>query len=209
MFGKFLPRETNFFDFFEQHAVIIVQASKEFLKLASSETFLGLKDPEKFKKFEHQADILVHNCVEALHKTFITSIDREDILRLISSMDNIIDGIDATFDCLVVYRIEKPTPELRKMAEILFQASEKIVLIVQGLRNMDNAQAIRDHCNAIRQLEHEGDDALLTAIGNLFDGEQDTRAVIKMKEIYENLEDAIDGCHTVANIIEGIVLESV
>jgi uncharacterized protein Yka (UPF0111/DUF47 family) len=107
----------------------------------------------------------------------------------------------------VIYRIEKPTPELQKMAKILCQASEKIVLIVQGLRNMDHAEEIKKNCHDIRQLEHEGDDALRTAIADLFNQEKDTLAVIKMKEIYEKLEDAIDDCHKVANIIEGIVLE--
>lgn len=209
MFDRFLPVETCFFDFFEQHAEILVRAGKELHLIFSSETSFQFRDTQQFKKWENQADSLVHDCVEALHRTFITPIQREDILRLISAMDNIMDYIEETFDCLVIYKIDKTNSELKAMSGILLQATEKVSLISQGLRNMKNSDLIKENCRAIRQLEREGDETLRAAIGNLFDEEQSTRMVIKMKEIYENLEAGIDSCHQVANITEGIVLECI
>lgn len=209
MFGKFLPRETGFFDIFEKHAALIVQAAKEFHSLAFTETFVEFKDNQQFKNWEHVADTLVFQCVEGLHRTFITPIAREDILHLISEMDNIIDCIDATWDCIVIYKVVTTTPALSEMSEILFQATEKVALIVSGIRSMKNADDIKENCRLIRLLEHQGDEILRRAIGQLFDEEENTRVVIKLKEIYENVEQAIDSCHKVANIIEGIVLECV
>lgn len=207
MFGRFLPRETNFFDIFEQHAAITIQATHGFQTLVSSDTLFEQGDKEQFKKWEHEGDVIAHECMDALHKTFITPLEREDILRLVSGMDDILDDVDACVDCLVIYRINKPTPELQQLSQILYQASVKVFHIVKGLRNLKNAGEIRADCHVIRNLEHEGDVTLRKAIGKLFDEEQDTRVVIKLKEIYEILEDAIDSCHRVANIIEGILLE--
>ena len=207
MFGRFLPKETSFFDYFEQHAAFVVLATQEFQKIVSSEMFSKKKETLQFKEWEHEADLIVHECVEALHKTFITPIDREDILRLISEMDDIMDSVDAAVDCLAIYRIEKPTPEQQKFAEILSKAAEKVALIVKGLRNMKNASDIRENGHDIRRLENEADSTLRYAIGKLFDQEMDTRTLIKFKEIYEILENGIDSCHRVANIIEGILLE--
>lgn len=207
MFGKFLPRDTSFFDLFEQHSALILKAAEEFHALASSNSFFNSKTMQEHKNWEHDADAVVHECAEALHKTFITPIDREDILRLISTMDDIIDSIDAAFDCLVIYKIENSTQELQKLSHILLQAVSKITFIVQGLRSMKNASEIRENCRTVRSLEAQGDATLRNAIGKLFEEEPDTRVVIKLKEIYETLENAIDSCHKVANIVEGIILE--
>lgn len=207
MFGRFLPRETSFFDIFEKHAAIIIHATHEFQTLVSTDLLFAQTDKGQFKQWEHDGDIIAHECMDALHKTFITPIEREDILRLMSKMDDILDDVDACVDCLVIYRIQKPTAELQQLAQILYQSSVKVFHIAKGLRNLKNAGEIRADCQVIRHLEHAADIALRKAIGKLFDEEKDTRLVIKLKEIYEILEDAIDSCHRVANLIEGIILE--
>lgn len=207
MFGRFLPRETSFFDIFEKHAAIIIHATQGFQTLVSTDLLFEQTDKEQFKQWEHDGDIIAHECMDALHKTFITPIEREDILRLMSKMDDILDDVDACVDCLMIYRIQKPTAELQQLAQILYQSSVKVFHIVEGLRNLKNAGEIRADCQVIRHLEHSADIALRKAIGKLFDEEKDTRLVIKLKEIYEILEDAIDSCHRVANFIEGILLE--
>lgn len=205
MFKRFLPTETSFFDFFDRLSDIVVKSTQEFQAFVSVP--FDITDPQQFKKLEHDADAVVHECVEALHKTFITPIDREEILRLISDMDDIVDGVDAAFECLVIYKVEKSTPSMVKMAGILSQAAMRVELIVKRLRQMKNLDDIRKNCHQIRLLENEGDASLRIALGELFDEERDTRLLIKLKEIYEILEDAIDSCHSVANIIEGILLE--
>lgn len=209
LFARFLPQETCFFDYFEQHAEIIVQAAKEFDLLATSGSLQEPEDPLKFKKWEHQADRVAHECLEVLHKTFITPIDREDILHLMSSMDDIIDNIEAAFDCTIVYRVKAPTPELKEMANILLEGARKVALLVKGLRDLSQGEALKDYCREIHSIEHDGDVVLRSALVKLFDEEEDTRLLIKLKEIYEHLEDAIDSCQKVANITEGIVLKCV
>ena len=205
MLEKLLPRDVSFFDFFEKHASIIVEAAKEFLfNITEGHSF---SHPNGIKHLEHQADEIVHSCVEALHKTFITPIEREDIHRLLSRMDDIVDDIDAAAACLVIYKIQAITPELKTMAQLLYDAVLEVQMGIKGLRNMKNADEIRKNCTRINLLENKADAVLLKAVGRLFDDEQDIRNVIKWKEIYENVEDAIDRCEDVADIIEDIILD--
>lgn len=206
MFSKFLPRESDFFDFFEQHASLIVQAAKEMLEITNAEPFTN-SSAAHIKVLEHQADTIIHQCVESLHKTFITPIERDAIFQLISRMDDIIDDIDETVEYLVTYKIKQIKPEAKEMASLLFQATKGVQEAVRGLRNTGNAAHIRKQCVQINDIEHKADDVYRNALGVLFEEEQNTRDVIKWKDIYNALEEAIDRCEDVANVIEGIIME--
>ena len=206
MFGRFLPRETSFFDFFEQHAALTVEGCKEFLSLTSTGANIAAK-VKRIKEIEHETDVITHRCVEALHKTFITPIERDDIYRLITRMDDIMDIVDAASERISLYEIVEMTPEMKDMADILVRACEEILTAVKGLRDMKNAQPILRACVDINRLENEGDSMLRNALARLFREEKDAIKIIKLKEIYEGLETATDRCEDVANIIEGVVLE--
>src|SRR5712691_2943199 len=206
MFGRLLPRETSFFDFFERHAALTVQGTKEFLSLVSTGANVNAK-AKRIKEIEHETDVITHHCVEALHKTFITPIERDDIHRLITRMDDIMDYVEAAAERIVLYEIREMTPEVRDLADVLVRAMEEVEQALRGLRDAKKAAVVVQKCIDINRLENEGDAILRNAVARLFKEEKDPITVIKWKEIYENLENATDRCEDVANIIEGVVLE--
>lgn len=206
MFSRFLPREVEFFNFFELQAKTIVESAKIFHLLTIDSAKIQ-QSVEKIKQLEYQADELTHRCIEALHKTFITPFERDDIRHLTSSLDNIIDEIDAAADCLIVYKISEISSFARELAEILVQGTLEVQAAVIALRDLSQGEAVRSICSKIRNLESEADVILRNGIAKLFEDEADIRMLIKWKEIYEHLERATDHCDNVANIIEGIILE--
>jgi len=206
MLNRLLPRETSFFDFFERHATLTVDGAKEFLSLATTGLNIANKT-KRIKEIEHETDVVTHQCVEALHKTFITPIDRDDIHRLITKLDDIMDFVEAASERIALYEIKDMTPECKDLADVLVRATQEVQEALRGLRDMKNAKAVLAKCIDINRLENEADGILRSAVARLFREEKDPITVIKWKEIYENLETATDRCEDVANIIEGVVLE--
>lgn len=206
MFRKFLPTKVLFFDLFEQHAALIVEAAQKFYEGISHEG--GINDLSSIKILEHQADLLTQKCLESLHKTFITPIDRDQIYSLIKGLDDIIDSIDEANDAMRIYKIHKATPEYIRLAELLVQSTRQIEIGVKGLRRMGEGALAAIIHKEIHRLEHEADEVLTKAIGNLFDEEKDARQIIKWKDLYEILENSTDQCAAVADLIEGIFLEN-
>jgi hypothetical protein len=207
MFGRLLPRETSFFDFFEQHAALTVEGIKEFVSLVSTGANIAAK-ANRVKEIEHETDVITHRCVEALHKTFITPMDRNDIHRLVSRMDDIMDFVEASAERIVLYEIKQMLPEVRDMADVLQRAAEQLHLALKGLRKKKDLPSVLKICIDINRLENEGDAILRNALARLFREEEDAITVIKWKEIYEDIEAATDRCEDVANIIEGMILEN-
>ena len=207
MFGRFLPRETSFFDFFEQHAALTVDGTREFLSLVTTGANLDAK-AKRIADLEHETDVITHRCVEALHKTFITPIDRDDIHRLITRMDDIMDFVEAAAERITLYELTTMTADVRDLADVLHRSAVQVEVALKLLRNLKDPQAILSQCIDINRLENEGDQILRRAVARLFKESKDPIEVIKWKEIYENLESATDRCEDVANIIEGIVLEN-
>jgi hypothetical protein len=208
MFGRLLPRETNFFDFFEQHARLTSEGTKEFLDLVTNAESLPAR-ARRIKELEHEADAVTHRCVEMLHKTFITPIDRWDIHRLISLMDDVLDRVESVSERMILYEIREMTPEVKELAKVLVKATAGVEEAVKGLRNLKNSSAIVTTCIDINRLENESDTIFRIAMARLFKEEKEPIMVIKWKEIYENLEAATDKCEDVANVIEGVVMEHV
>jgi uncharacterized protein len=207
MFGRLLPRETSFFDFFEQHASLTVKGAQEFRALVTADGNISAS-ARRIKEIEHECDTVTHRCVEALHKTFITPIERDDIHRLISRMDDIMDFVEAAAERITLYELVDMTPEIRELAGVLVKSTEKVAVALKGLRNMKHAAPILEACVDINRLENEADAILRIAVARLFREAKDPILVIKWKEVYENLENATDRCEDVANIIEGVVLEN-
>jgi uncharacterized protein len=206
MFGRLLPRETGFFDFFDRHANLTVDGAQCFVELVTEGADIAAKSA-RVKQIEHETDVITHHTVEALHKTFITPLERDDIHRLISRMDDIMDYIEAAAERITLYEVTVMTPEIRAMADVLARSTRDVREAVHGLRNMRNADAIIARCIEINRLENEADAILRTGLARLFKEEKDPVTIIKWKEIYENIESATDRCEDVANIIEGVVLE--
>ena len=206
MLGRLIPRETSFFDFFDEHAALTVMGAKELLALVSDGANIGPR-ARRIKEIEHEADIVTHRCVEALHKTFVTPIDRNDIHRLITRMDDVLDYIEAAADRLALYEITETTVELKRLAEVLVRSSEAMEQAVRGLRDLRQPEAMREACVHVNRLENEADELLRSALATLFKREKDPILIIKWKEVYEIFEIATDRCEDVANVIEGVALE--
>lgn len=208
MFRRLLPKEVSFFDYFERHAVLTIDACKAFLMLASGEAE-NVAQAARIKEIEHQADTLTHHCIEELNKTFITPIDRVDINYLIKGLDDIVDSVDAATSRIALYELIEMREEARLLADVLVKAALEIEQALKNLRNHSNSWAVKERLIAIHQLENEGDAILRTALTRLFREEASNPIlVIKWKEIFERLEKATDRCEEVANIIEKIMIEA-
>lgn len=206
MFSRFLPHDADFFEYFDQHAALIVRAASAFHGMVNSEKWT-YSTSTNIKDIEHEADRVTHLCLESLHKTFITPIDRDDMFRLITQMDDIIDCIDEAFERIITYKLSIMNQEVRGLADVVVRASKEVEKAVTKLRHIGDGTTIRNSCIIINDLENEADTLLRMAIGKLFEEESDTRLVIKWKEIYDNLERATDHCEHVSDIIQGIILE--
>jgi predicted phosphate transport protein (TIGR00153 family) len=204
---RLLPRETSYFDQFEQQGRKTVEGCQALLALMDhlDEATARARD---IKRIEEECDRITHAVVASLHQTFITPIDRNDIHRLITKMDDVMDQVEAVAERLVLYEITSATDHMRALAGNLHVSSERVLEAITGLRDLKRPALALEKCVEINRLENEADALLREALANLFREEKDPIAVIKWKELYELLESATDRCEDVANIIEGVVLEN-
>ena len=207
MFGRLMPHEGRFFDHFKELAELIVQGSREL------EALMATFDDVERRRFnietiEKKGDKVTHATVELLHRTFITPLDRNDIHQLITNMDDILDLIEDSAQSISMYDVRAVTPDAARLAEICVGCAEKVKAAVELLPNMQNARKILEVCGEIDKLESEADHVMRTAMAKLFRDEPEVRQLIKLRTVYELLEEMTDRCEDVANIIEGIVLEN-
>jgi uncharacterized protein len=203
---RMIPKEEKFFDLFDELVNKIEEGGDLFLNMVEHYEY---SEPKivKLKELEHEADVITHKTYEKMHKTFLTPIDREDIYHLVNKMDSILDMIEASAARMSLYRVKILAKEIIEQAKILNKAIKKVKYIVHAMRNMKNAKMIIDSCVEINTLENEGDIIMRMTMTRLFEQEKDAIELIKWKEIFERIEEAIDVCEDVANIVEGIVLK--
>jgi predicted phosphate transport protein (TIGR00153 family) len=207
MFSRFMPRQGKFFELFNEHAELIVQGSRELAALMANGDDLERR-AHNVESIEKRGDRITRSTIELLHKTFITPIDRDDIHQLISEMDNILDLIEDSAQLMFLYNVRVLPPEAKKLADICVECCEKVRNAVVLLSSMDNADKIMAICEDIDRLESDADHVMRAAIGRLFRDEPDVRELIKLRTVYEHLENVTDVCEDVANIIQGIVIEN-
>ncbi len=208
MFGKLLPRTTDFYAFFEKHIAIVLQAVEKLAEMVPCLHQEHEKQAEAIAVLEKQADNITHQCIETLHKTFITPFERNDIYRLITHMDDILDLIEDVAARIVTYKMDTRQHEIQTLVTILMSAVKALQGIIAILRTSKLPKDISQPFVIVHTLENEGDKEVRRLIGKLFDEEKDPFALIKWKEVYENLEEAIDYCQSVSNIIEGVMIEN-
>lgn len=207
MFSRLMPRETRFFDLFNEHAALVVEGSRELAALVASGDDLERRAHD-IKLIENRADTITQGTIALLHKTFITPLDRNDIHQLITRMDDILDLMEDAAQLVFIYDLRVVTAEEKSLAEICVTCAEKVKAAVGMLSNMKNAAAILVVCREIDRLESEADHVMRTAMAKLFREEPDVRQLIKLRAVYQTLEAVTDACEDVANIIESIVLEN-
>lgn len=207
MFGRLMPREGRFFDLFNEHAEQIVLGAEQLKALMANIDELDERK-RNIENIEHRADKVTAATMDLLHHTFITPIDRDEIHRLIGRMDDILDLMEDVSQCVFLYDINEITDEARELAELCLTSAQKVKLAVSELKDMKNSKHILELCGEIDRLEGDSDRVMRGAMAKLFRDGTDALQVLKMKEIYQLLESVTDRCQDVANIIEGIVVES-
>ncbi len=204
---RFLPRDEKFYEFFESSAKKVVEGALHLEDLFKNFQNVQLK-AKQIKDIEHEGDLVTHNTIESLNRTFITPLDREDIHNLITSLDDVLDYIEACAERLFLFKIERTTEESVLLCGILVKAVTQLEQAVSRLRGLKEADSILRYCVEINRLENEGDYLNRAAVAKLFEPNNNPVDIIKWKEIYETLENAIDRCEDVANVLEGIVLKN-
>ncbi|MGH2851191.1 MAG: DUF47 domain-containing protein [Solirubrobacteraceae bacterium] len=198
------PNEREYFVLFEQAGANLVRAA-ELLE----EMLTNYPDARELASVihdcEHAGDQVVHDLIQRLNQTFVTPFDREDILQLSSALDDIVDFIDEVADYLGVYKIEAPMEQSQQLAGLLVRAARQVARALGQLRGFKN---ITEYTVEIHSLENQADRVVRDAIGALFEGGTDPMVVIRWKDLYERLENAIDSTERAANIIEGIVIKN-
>ncbi|MBX3614796.1 MAG: DUF47 domain-containing protein [Burkholderiaceae bacterium] len=210
MFGRLMPREGNFFELFDQHADQIASGSRALARLMSDYGDVAARRQhiDAIDRAEKDADKVTHETVALLHKTFITPFDRDDIHKLITTMDDILDLIQDVAESAMLYDLQRISPEAQQLAEINEMCCDRVKAAVNLLDSMENAETILKICTEIDRLESDADRVMRSAMSKLFRDESDVRQLIKLKAIYELLESVSDKCEDVANVLEGVVLEN-
>ena len=200
----FAPKDREFFNLFEEAAGNNLRAA-EFLveMLADFPEKKGLA--REILSCEHEGDRVTHDLIHRLNQTFVTPIDREDILELASALDDVVDLTEEVADYLVLYKIEAPMEQAQRLAEILHQACDQIVSAMGRMRGFRD---ISHYTVEIHRLENDGDRVVREAIASLFETGIDPMVVIRWKDVFERLEEAIDATETVANVLEGVVIKN-
>lgn len=201
---RLIPRDVKFFQMFAEMAGNLGDGAR-----LLRQTLNDFKDVEsrvqELKVIEHRGDEMTHNILTKLNQTFITPFDREDIYRLASSLDDVLDFIYAAGVRLIMYKIKSAPEAATKLADIIVRQCDQLLPAVTGL---EKHNSVLNYCVEINRLENEADQVARSAIGVLFDQETDPISLIKLKELYEVLETATDKAEDAANVLEGVVLKS-
>jgi uncharacterized protein len=210
MLGRLMPREGRFFDLFNQQGDTIVEGARHLVQLLHhyGDPAARQREIDAIDQIEKSGDTINHEAVALLHKTFVTPFDREDIHSLVAQMDDILDLTQDVAESLMLYDIQRVTPEAIQLAALSQMCCDRVRSAVLMLNDMENADAILKTCEEIDQLESDADRVMRSAMSKLFREEADVRQVIKLKAIYELLEAITDKCEDVGKIIEGVVLEN-
>jgi predicted phosphate transport protein (TIGR00153 family) len=192
-------------DMLESQGANLVKATSSLFELVTDFKMVAERN-SKIKDLEHEGDQIAHKLFTLLAQTFVTPLDREDISRLASAIDEVLNYTDGTADRFVLFKIKEPTPYMLELAKMLLSASQEIYLLMTQIRKLKNANELVERCRAIKRYEHEGDKIYRTAIAELFETDNAIK-IIKLKEIYETLEGALDRCQEVADIVEDIALK--
>jgi predicted phosphate transport protein (TIGR00153 family) len=212
-FGKLLPREGNFFEMFNEHGTHIAEGARSFMAMVQhySDPVLREQHAAAVGASERNADKVTAEVNRALHRTFITPLDREQIHGLINAMDDILDLLQDSSEVMSLYDLQHMSDDVVRLTEISVRCCERVqhvVTLLPRLKDAAVAESALKTCEEIDLLESDADRVMRSAMSRLFREEADTRELIKLKAVYEHLESISDRCEDVANLVEGIVLEN-
>jgi uncharacterized protein len=201
---RILPRDEKFYDMFTALAERLTASATLLHELFKSPGELDTK-VATIKGLEHEADNLTHDIIDRIDRTFVTPFDREDIHALASELDDVIDLIDGTARRATIFRIQKTRPAAVVLAEVLERAARTVE---EGVRDMKDAKHVYAISEKLKVLEEEGDAVYHEAMGVLFAEGGDALEVVKWKDLYDKIEDALDQCEDVGNVLQSIALKN-
>lgn len=200
------PRNEKFYDLFEKDVNNLAAAADRLVDLFDE--YVDTREKANaIKKLERDGDEITHRIIESLHRSFVTPIDREDIALLANSLDDMLDFMEGATKRLFIYKIEEPAPRAIEITYIINKVAQELRSAIPLLRNHSRLKQILPHCIEIHRLENEADDLNHAAMSDLFDEETDIKEMLKWRDIYAQLERAVDRGEDVANVLEGIVLK--
>ena len=197
--------DKDIIDKLEMQSANLLKGSSALLELVSNFDSINERK-SKIKDLEHEGDRITHELFMLLDKTFVTPLDREDISNLTGAVDEILDYIDGTAERFVLFKIKEPTSYMLELAKILLSASQEVHFLMGRLSGFKNSADLIEHCRNISKFEHEADAIYRTAIAELFETNNPIE-IIKLKEIYETFEGALDRCADVGDVFEDIALK--
>jgi uncharacterized protein len=200
-----LPKEEKFYHFFNEQARIIMEASKLLLEGAEAGNAHLASAALKIRSLEQQGDEIIHEIYVRLNSTFITPLDPEDLHSLSSHLDDVLDGIEDAAHRMVAYRLNEIPPTVVELCRIVRQCAETLQKAFVALSK--NARLI-DHCIEINRLEEVADQLVRSAVSDLFLHEKDPIVILKLKEVYEFLEQTTDACEDVADALQNVVVKN-
>jgi uncharacterized protein len=198
-----MPKKSVFFTLFNQHAQNALEAAQALEKLLADFTDVDNKARD-IHAIEHYGDKLTHQIMQELNGTFVTPLDREDIVGLASKLDDVTDVCHDVAEMVVLYKVKTIRPLAVQQAKVLVSAAEHLV---KALKDLDRLAGLEPHWIKIHTLENEGDQLFRAAVGDLFAHSTDPIEIIKWKDLHALIEVAIDRCEDVANIVETIVVK--
>ena len=204
---SFLPREEKFFDLLEMASANLVEASRHLKDLVDHYEDIHAK-VQDITDCEHRGDNITHQIFGALHSTFITPLEREDIVALTHSLDDVMDFIESAADTMLLYKVERPTETARRLAKIIARACQEVSDVMPLLRRKDTMKRVLPATVTINSLENEADDVMRHGLALLLEKPDEVMDFLRWREIYEMMESATDRGEDVANALEAIVLKN-
>jgi len=204
---RLVPSEKKFYILFEQSAQNMAEAAVQLKGLVDFWEDIPERVSE-ITELEHKGDIITHQIMDLLNRTFITPFDREDIALLAHTLDDVTDFIQAAADSMLLYRVEAPGKRARELADIVLQITAELERAIPKLHeHRAKLRQILGCCVEINRLENVADQVYRSALAELFDNTANIAEVIKWREIYEQMESATDRCEDVADVLEGLALK--
>jgi uncharacterized protein Yka (UPF0111/DUF47 family) len=206
MFRNLLPKEVNFFEFFQEHIELTIKLANEIDEIFKNPSIIEEK-LEQIRKYEKKLDGIEVNCIEALHRTFITPFERTEIYKLIKKLDDIADALNGALSRIHLYDIKEIKPEVLQLTEIIKYSLYDIKELISLIEDMKEIDKIRTLCDSVRKKETEGDKIYRNTIKNLFNSDNAVE-IIKWKDVIDRVERSLDRCQDVANIVEEITIDN-
>jgi predicted phosphate transport protein (TIGR00153 family) len=203
----FLPTNEKFYDLLHASAQNLVEAGEVLADLMEHHQNVDMKTAH-IRELEHKGDAITHEIMAALHKTFVTPIDREDIARLADRMDDVMDNVEEAVAAMRIYGVSGPTTRCVEMADIVRLMTIKVEESIAQLRNRRHLGNILPNCVELNRLENVADDLFRKSMAELFQSGVTPVDIIKWRDIYRQLEAATDRCEDIANLLEGVVLRN-